>query len=82
MTPQNHGNIAAAYMMRMTDGDLAEIMGWFKTWQEQCLNGTLSGAHEASARAHDAITRACARMIDHDRQTIAEIIKQNQKGEA
>ena len=26
MTPQEHGNIAAAYMMRMTDGDLAEIV--------------------------------------------------------
>lgn len=77
MTPQQHGNIAAAYMMRMTSGDLAEIMGWFKTWHDQCLNGTLSGAHEASTRAHDAITRACARMIDHDRNTIEAIIRTN-----
>lgn len=77
MTPQNHGNIAAAYMMRMTSGDLAEIMGWFETWQGQCMNGTLSGAHEAATRAQDAITRACARMIEQDRNTISKIIEAN-----
>jgi hypothetical protein len=77
MTPTQHGNIAAAYIMRISAQDMAEINHWLRIWAQQSLNGNLSGTHEACNQTHAAITTACQKMGNYDRETIERIINQN-----